>query len=574
MFGEDDTDRSRGPSPWDPFLASPPSHPESGPLEDKPTRNGIPKLPPEVEEVSGIPSFWHFMGNGTRCTAGCHFMAIHQRKRAGVLPASLIASVCSLLRSASCGRSAVAYFVLLHVSPSELCLCLHTGTETYQQGNVEYKLKLTNITPARFARLVTQLKWRLLEGGGQAYYELGVADTGSLIGLSRADLEESLQTLEMMAGEIGASVIVVKEIEVSPALTALADKLSEYIDPETGEWTEKMSNKRARRQVCDDIDSGSGTPYYTETDENASVTDLTDFDEPVAVLLTPPDMGTTVTVPYPHGLLPSNPERPAGQSSPFIAPLDDDLALFSMEPEPALLDPQKVTVADDSYLEVADDEAALDIEIFSVFKPRPMHQRTHRPVLVAGVRRPKGRDKKPQPWHVQPQQGSKPAPTVTDPAQKALQRRLARDKRREGRRKAQVMTLAETETESVSGPGHDMTVPGQATLTDGGGTLVVARVDETVSVTTDIDDDLTDGLNKLSLAAAATNASPLAEDSAAQLIPLTAGSEVISGIAATDVDPESTDISKGPRIIVEALVVRKMSIDEAFLDFGGFSLTS
>ena len=70
--------------------------------------------------------------------------------------------------------------------------------------------KLTNISPARFARLVTQLKWRLLGGGGQAYYELGVADTGALIGLSRGDLERSLETLEFMAGEIGASVIVVK----------------------------------------------------------------------------------------------------------------------------------------------------------------------------------------------------------------------------------------------------------------------------------------------------------------------------------------------------------------------------
>lgn len=59
-----------------------------------------------------------------------------------------------------------------------------------EEGNVEYKLKLcaclitgsasrshspVNPTSARFARLVTQLKWRLLEGGGQAYYELGAS---------------------------------------------------------------------------------------------------------------------------------------------------------------------------------------------------------------------------------------------------------------------------------------------------------------------------------------------------------------------------------------------------------------
>jgi hypothetical protein len=63
-----------------------------------------------------------------------------------------------------------------------------------EEGNVEYKLKLcelclspnssfvnvqvllVNPTAARFARLVTQMKWRLLEGGGQAYYELGTSN--------------------------------------------------------------------------------------------------------------------------------------------------------------------------------------------------------------------------------------------------------------------------------------------------------------------------------------------------------------------------------------------------------------
>lgn len=41
------------------------------------------------------------------------------------------------------------------------------------------------IQPERFTRLVTQLKWRLLAGSGQALYEIGVSDSGQLIGLSR-----------------------------------------------------------------------------------------------------------------------------------------------------------------------------------------------------------------------------------------------------------------------------------------------------------------------------------------------------------------------------------------------------
>jgi len=87
-----------------------------------------------------------------------------------------------------------------------------------EEGNVEYKLQLIEPSPERFLRLVTQLKWRLLEGGGQAYYELGVADSGQLVGLTRQNLDRSLETLEAMAGEIGASVVVVKEIEVPPSM--------------------------------------------------------------------------------------------------------------------------------------------------------------------------------------------------------------------------------------------------------------------------------------------------------------------------------------------------------------------
>ncbi|KAI9438548.1 hypothetical protein H4582DRAFT_179336 [Lactarius indigo] len=84
-----------------------------------------------------------------------------------------------------------------------------------EEGNVEYKLHLISPSPTRFVRLVTQMKWRLLEGGGQAIYELGVADSGALVGLSPSDLRATLNTLHAMAAEIGARVIIAKEIEVA-----------------------------------------------------------------------------------------------------------------------------------------------------------------------------------------------------------------------------------------------------------------------------------------------------------------------------------------------------------------------
>lgn len=44
-----------------------------------------------------------------------------------------------------------------------------------ERGNIEYKLKLIAPTPVRFEHLVTQMKWRLQEGLGEAIYEVNHA---------------------------------------------------------------------------------------------------------------------------------------------------------------------------------------------------------------------------------------------------------------------------------------------------------------------------------------------------------------------------------------------------------------
>ena len=68
-----------------------------------------------------------------------------------------------------------------------------------EEGNIEYKLKLLNPSASRFEHLVTQMKWRLQEGRGEAIYQIGVADCGALKGLSEPELDASLETLSRMA---------------------------------------------------------------------------------------------------------------------------------------------------------------------------------------------------------------------------------------------------------------------------------------------------------------------------------------------------------------------------------------
>lgn len=43
------------------------------------------------------------------------------------------------------------------------------------------------------------MKWRLQEGQGEAIYEIGVADSGELLGLNDTELKMSLDTVMKMA---------------------------------------------------------------------------------------------------------------------------------------------------------------------------------------------------------------------------------------------------------------------------------------------------------------------------------------------------------------------------------------
>ncbi len=56
-----------------------------------------------------------------------------------------------------------------------------------------------NPTDSRIEHLVTQMKWRLQEGQGEAFYEIGVEDKGILAGLTDEEMSASLDTLDRMA---------------------------------------------------------------------------------------------------------------------------------------------------------------------------------------------------------------------------------------------------------------------------------------------------------------------------------------------------------------------------------------
>ena len=402
-------------------------------------------------------------------------------------------------------------------------------------GNVEYKLQLLNPSHARFARLVTQLKWRLLEGGGQAYYELGVADSGDLIGLSRDELEQTLETLEMMAGEIGASVIVVKEIEVPPALASFA----------------KVRSKRGAEgdglpSSFSSIENGyAANASTTETETEGDSLSGTDVDESQ-------NLTRTITLERPETDEPGN--------SP----------VFAMDPE------AEASNAPDNQLFIpVQSQFCVDLEISSVFKPRPMKARIDNHPRFAHVGGRNKQNKKIKPTYVKEAiHDTQPELEAgTQKSDKALHRRKNRDKRREEKRK----TLEEQTSldnnmlpamiTSVSPADTDTLVDGLKKLHVGVVETVVPELDPPSGLQDGTEDD-SDLFGPPTVVAPSFPTFTMGESH------LQVDSATFAGVVVVAGSSESSAGGGGGRerrLIVEALVVRKMSLEEAFLDFEGFS---
>jgi hypothetical protein len=371
-----------------------------------------------------------------------------------------------------------------------------------RKRNIEYKLQLLNPSPARFARLVTQLKWRLLEGGGQAYYELGVADSGALIGLPRAQLEMTLETLEMMAGEIGASVIVVKEIEV-PAVIAGIGMAEEGVglatrghDSVVVGWASDGSKRKRRADRSNALTT-------SEDDSNASSTTETE-----------PKVTDTDTDDAPH--LQSN-----------------NSSFDSLQPG---------TGAFTAHLEIS-----------SVYKPRPMRCRMQSVLGSTGKRKTK-KYLLPPPHgtasrsHDDTHIADADASVETKQQAKAASRRLARDRKREEQKKALLNNEPDMDTADPKPTGEQQ-----------------PRIEHDV-------EDLTSSLATLH-ASMRVAPVPTIELDGAPIAP--SNGIVVVAAAPMDATVDSEIVSYTelePRLIVEALVVRKLSLEEAFLDFGGFAL--
>ncbi len=104
-----------------------------------------------------------------------------------------------------------------------------------EEGNREYKLKLYVLDNIKIQRFITQMKYRLYEGNGKAIYILGIQDNGSHIGISKNDIDISVEQIKRVAERLDAKVEVIRFYNgekghiATVRITIDEDKLSDAI---------------------------------------------------------------------------------------------------------------------------------------------------------------------------------------------------------------------------------------------------------------------------------------------------------------------------------------------------------
>lgn len=79
-----------------------------------------------------------------------------------------------------------------------------------EEGNREYKYKISRFSSNKIESLSSQMKFRLYEGNGKALYIIGVHDDGTPTGIDKKELDISIKHLKKVANNLDAKVQSIK----------------------------------------------------------------------------------------------------------------------------------------------------------------------------------------------------------------------------------------------------------------------------------------------------------------------------------------------------------------------------
>jgi len=78
--------------------------------------------------------------------------------------------------------------------------------EEQYYGNTEYKVRFVDITPKKIEKYATQLKFRLIEGRGHAFYYIGVSDDGNIVGVDVDKIDFHIETMNKIAKAVESQI--------------------------------------------------------------------------------------------------------------------------------------------------------------------------------------------------------------------------------------------------------------------------------------------------------------------------------------------------------------------------------
>ena len=78
-----------------------------------------------------------------------------------------------------------------------------------EKGNLEYKLHLRYFDYNKFQRYSTQLKYRILEGEGEAIYIIGINDNGHVMGLNQYEITETISKFNYVCENVLCKITLV-----------------------------------------------------------------------------------------------------------------------------------------------------------------------------------------------------------------------------------------------------------------------------------------------------------------------------------------------------------------------------
>jgi len=135
------------------------------------------------------------------------------------------------------------------------------------EGTVEYKLRLTNLSESQIGHRASQLQYRLgnADHYGQAIYIIGVSDDGFAVGLQRPEMTESIDNMKKMVELVKhADICSIEETEVKIYAKDEEDLLQKFIvNPIFQGNSCKSTDNIIKKRIINKEGEEAGLPCFT-----------------------------------------------------------------------------------------------------------------------------------------------------------------------------------------------------------------------------------------------------------------------------------------------------------------------